>query len=54
MTYEDGTMVAYTISLSFQELTPIYDTDYDDEFKYGDLAGTVPATYYTLGNGIGP
>jgi hypothetical protein len=35
MTYEDGTMVAYTISLSFQELTPIYDTDYDT-FKYGN------------------
>lgn len=27
-TYEDGTMVAYTLSLQFQELTPIYDTDY--------------------------
>jgi hypothetical protein len=54
MTYEDGTMVAYTISLSFQELTPIYDTDYDQEFNYGAEAGTVPATYYTQGNGIGP
>lgn len=30
MTYEDGTMVAYTLSLQFQELTPIYDTDYVD------------------------
>ena len=30
MTYEDGTMVAYTLSLQFQELTPIYDTDYKD------------------------
>ena len=29
-TYEDGTMVAYTLSLQFQELTPIYDSDYDD------------------------
>lgn len=29
-TYEDGTMVAYTLSLQFQELTPIYDTDYKD------------------------
>ena len=29
-TYEDGTMVAYTLSLQFQEITPIYDTDYDD------------------------
>ena len=29
-TYEDGTMVAYTLSLQFQELTPIYDSDYTD------------------------
>ena len=29
-TYEDGTMVAYTLSLQFQEITPIYDTDYKD------------------------
>lgn len=54
MTYEDGTMVSYTISLSFQELTPIYDTDYDKEFNYGKAAGTVPETYYTQDNGIGP
>ena len=27
-TYEDGTMSAYTLSLQFQEITPIYDTDY--------------------------
>jgi hypothetical protein len=27
-TYEDGTMVAYTLSLQFQELEPVYDTDY--------------------------
>jgi hypothetical protein len=29
MTYPDGTMVSYTMSLSFTELEPIYDTDYD-------------------------
>ena len=29
-TYEDGTMVAYTLSLQFQELEPVYDTDYKD------------------------
>ena len=28
MTYEDGTMVAYTLSMQFQELTPIYENDY--------------------------
>jgi hypothetical protein len=30
MTYPDGTMVSYTMSLSFQELEPIYDKDYTD------------------------
>ena len=29
MTYQDGTMVSYTLSLSFQELEPIYSGDYD-------------------------
>lgn len=33
-TYNDGTMVAYNVTLSFQELTPIYDKDYDT-FNYG-------------------
>ncbi len=28
MTYDDGTMVSYAITLSFQELEPIYDDDY--------------------------
>ena len=27
-TYTDGTMVAYTLSLQFQEITPIYASDY--------------------------
>lgn len=40
MTYRDGTMVSYNISLQFQELNPIYQDDYD-EFKYGDKK-TVP------------
>lgn len=30
MTYEDGTMVEYQMTLSFNELEPVYDTDYDD------------------------
>jgi hypothetical protein len=34
-TYEDGTMAAYTLSLQFQELTPIYDTDYTDAQSIG-------------------
>jgi len=53
MTYddEDKTMVAYTMSLQFQELTPIYDSDYE-EFSYGEEKGKpikVP-----LENSIGP
>jgi hypothetical protein len=28
---KNGTMVAYTLSLQFQEITPIYDTDYGPE-----------------------
>lgn len=27
---KNGTMVAYTLSLQFQEITPVYDTDYKD------------------------
>ncbi len=44
MTYSDdeGTMVAYTMTLSFQELTPIYDTDYTDKFEYGN-GDSIPA-----------
>ena len=32
MTYndDDATMVSYNISLQFQEIIPVYDTDYDD------------------------
>lgn len=29
MSYPDGTMVSYSMSLSFQELEPLYDKDYD-------------------------
>lgn len=54
MTYNDGTMVAYTMTLSFQELTPIYDTDYDKNFIYGGEAGEVKKDYYyDQNNGIG-
>lgn len=35
MTYRDGTMVSYTLSLSFQELEPIYSGDYKDEHSIG-------------------
>lgn len=54
MTYNDGTMVAYTMTLSFQELTPIYNTDYDNDFIYGGEAGDVKKDYYyDQNNGIG-
>ena len=28
-TYQDGTMVAYDISMSFTEITPVFNDDYD-------------------------
>jgi hypothetical protein len=34
-TYEDGTMVAYTLSLQFQELEPVYDTNYTKDQPIG-------------------
>jgi len=33
MTYPDGTMVSYTLSLQFQELEPIYSNDYAAELN---------------------
>ena len=38
-TYSDGTMVAYTMNMQFQELRPIYDTDYDG-YQTDDLNPT--------------
>ena len=35
MTYEDGTMVSYLMQLAFQEIEPLYDTDYDDSHAIG-------------------
>ena len=35
MTYGDGTMVSYLLSMQFQELTPIYDTDYGNNDQIG-------------------
>lgn len=35
MTFEEGTMVSYTISLTFQELEPVYDKDYEDGHPIG-------------------
>ena len=30
MTFEDGTMISYVISLSFMELEPVYNHDYNE------------------------
>ena len=30
MTYEDSSMVSYSLTLSFQELEPIFNSDYED------------------------
>lgn len=35
MTYEDGTMVSYFMTLSFQEIEPIYSKDYEDNHPIG-------------------
>lgn len=37
MTYEDSdaTMVSYNISLQFQEIIPVYSSDYDDKHDIG-------------------
>lgn len=35
MTYRDGTMTSYVINLTFQELIPIYDEDYNDDHPIG-------------------
>jgi hypothetical protein len=35
MTFDDGSMVSYLISLSFKELVPIYDTDYKEDHPIG-------------------
>ena len=33
MTFEDGTMISYVVSLSFMELEPVYNSDYE---QFGD------------------
>jgi hypothetical protein len=35
MTYRDGTMISYNINLTFQELIPLYDVDYNDDHSIG-------------------
>ena len=50
MTYEDSSMVAYSLSLSFQELTPIFNSDYDDldVNESGAFLGRGPLSLETL------
>lgn len=31
MTYKDGTMVAYNVNMTFQEILPVYASDYDED-----------------------
>lgn len=40
-TYEDNSMVAYTLSLQFQELTPVYSGEYADHATDGKLHGQI-------------
>jgi hypothetical protein len=37
-TYDNGTPVSMIMNLSFKELAPIYDIDYDSEGNSGPLA----------------
>lgn len=39
MTFEDGSMVSYNLSLQFMELEPIYSIDYDDKNAKEHLIG---------------
>ena len=50
MTYEDSSMVSYSLSLSFQELAPIFNSDYDDldVNKSGAFLGRGPLSLETL------
>ena len=50
MTYEDSSMVSYSLSLSFSELAPIFNSDYDDldVNKSGAFLGRGPLSLETL------
>ena len=50
ITYEDSSMVSYSLSLSFQELAPIFNSDYDDldVNKSGAFLGRGPLSLETL------
>ena len=58
-TFEDGVMNAYEMTLSFQELTPVYNDDYEntDETSASSLTGGVEwdlvGNYSSLGGGDG-
>jgi hypothetical protein len=58
-TYEDGVMTAYSLSLSFTELEPLYNDDYEntDETSASSLTGgaewDLVGDYSDLGGGPG-
>lgn len=41
---EESSMVTYNLTMSFQEIEPIYESDYTEDFKYGD-GDIVPAVH---------
>ena len=55
MTYEDTSMVAYSLTLAFQELLPIFNDDY--EANDAEQTGTIPVAVNndsrTTGGNIG-
>ena len=46
MTYEDSSMVSYSLSLSFQEIEALYNDDYDN-----DIDKPIPVEELTTGEG---
>ena len=48
MTYDDTSMVSYNMQLSFKELEPIFNDDYDkeDQQDTGERRGTVAASEF--------
>ena len=50
MTYSDSSMVAYNVQLSFQELEPIFNDDYEDNDREQTGMTSMPGNPNTGGN----
>jgi hypothetical protein len=45
MTFPDGTMTAYNITLSFKELEPVYSDEYDVKTEANETVNNVQIGY---------